>query len=84
MQIPTIREIVCTSAESSAIEEIHIYVKQGNSRSSVEVTFRSGVVYYYPALDNAILSKCMFADSIGSEFNKLVSGDENIRYVKLV
>ena len=83
MQVPTIRQIVCTPDESSVIKEIRIYVKQGNERSSANVVFESGAEYYYPALDNNTISQCLFADSIGSTFNKLVAQNDRIRYSKL-
>ena len=83
MQVPSIREIVCTPDESSVIKEIRIYVKQGNERSSANVVFESGAEYYYPALDNNTISQCLFADSIGSTFNKLVAQNDRIRYSKL-
>ena len=83
MQLPSIREIVCTPDESSVIKEIRIYVKQGNERSSANVVFESGAEYYYPALDNNTISQCLFADSIGSTFNKLVAQNDRIRYSKL-
>ena len=84
MQVPSIREIVCTPDESSVIKEIRVYVKQGNDNiSSANVVFESGAEYYYPALDNNTISQCLFADSIGSTFNKLVAQNERIRYSKL-
>jgi hypothetical protein len=83
MQIPTIRQIVCTPDDSSVIKEIRIFVKQGNERSSANVVFESGAEYYYPALDNNTISQCLFADSIGSTFNKLVAQNDRIRYSKL-
>ena len=84
MQVPTIRQIVCTPDESSVIKEIRVYVKQGNDNiSSANVVFESGAEYYYPALDNNTISQCLFADSIGSTFNKLVAQNERIRYSKL-
>ena len=83
MQVPSIREIVCTPDESSVIKEIRIFVKQGNERSSASVVFESGAEYYYPALDNNTISQCLFADSIGSTFNKLVAQNDRIRYSKL-
>ena len=83
MQLPSIREIVCTPDESSVIKEIRIYVKQGNERTSANVVFESGAEYYYPALDNNTISQCLFADSIGSTFNKLVAQNDRIRYSKL-
>ena len=84
MQVPTIRQIVCTPNESSVIKEIRVYVKNGNDNiSSANVVFESGAEYYYPALDNNTISQCLFADSIGSTFNKLVAQNERIRYSKL-
>jgi hypothetical protein len=83
VQVPTIRQIVCTPDESSVIKEIRIYVKQGNERSSANVVFESGAEYYYPALDNNTISQCLFADSIGSTFNKLVAQNDGIRFSKL-
>ena len=83
MQIPTIRQIVCTPDDSSVIKEIRIFVKQGNERSSANVVFESGAEYYYPALDNNTISQCLFADSIGSTFNKLVAQNDRIRFSKL-
>ena len=84
MQVPTIRQIVCTPDESSVIKEIRVYVKQGNDNiSSANVVFESGAEYYYPALDNNTISQCLFADSIGSTFNKLVAQNDRIRYSRL-
>ena len=84
MQVPTIRQIVCTPNESSVIKEIRVYVKNGNDNiSSANVVFESGAEYYYPALDNNTISQCLFADSIGSTFNKLVAQNDRIRYSKL-
>ena len=51
--------------------------------SSANVVFESGAEYYYPALDNNTISKCLFADSIGSTFNKLVAQNDRIRYSRL-
>ena len=82
-QPPTIREIVCTPDDSSVIKEMRIYVKSGNERSSANVVFESGAEYYYPALDNNTISQCLFADSIGSTFNKLVAQNDRIRYSRL-
>lgn len=84
MHIPTAREIICKPDDSSVIKEMRIYVKQGNDNiSSANVVFESGAEYYYPALDNNTISQCLFADSIGSTFNKLVAQNERIRYSKL-
>ena len=83
MQIPTTREIVCKPDDSSVIKEIRIYVKVGNHKSSANVVFESGAEYYYPALDNNTISQCLFADSIGSTFNKLVAQDDRVSYSKL-
>jgi len=84
MQIPTMREIVCTPDDSSVIKEMRIYVKIGNDNfSSASVVFESGAEYYYPALDNNTISQCLFADSIGSTFNKLVAQNDRVRYSKL-
>ncbi len=84
MHIPATREIVCTPDDSSVIKEMRIYVKQGNDNiSSASVVFESGAEYYYPALDNNTISQCLFADSIGSTFNKLVAQNDRIRYSKL-
>ncbi len=83
MQIPTIRQIVCTPDESRVNKEIRIYVKQGNERSSANVVFESGAEYYYPALYNNTISQCLFADSIGFTFNKLVAQNDRIRFSKL-
>ena len=83
MQLPTIREIVCIPDESSVIKAIRIYVKHGNKSSSANVVFESGAEYYYPALDNDTISQCLFADSIGSTFNKLVAQNDRIRYSRL-
>ena len=83
MQPPTIREIVCTPDDSSVIHELRIFVKHGNDSSSVNVVFESGAEYYYPALDNSTIAECLFADSIGSVFNKLVAQNSKIRYAKL-
>jgi hypothetical protein len=83
MQIPTTREIICKPDDSSVIKEMRIFVKQGNERSSASVVFESGAEYYYPALDNNTISQCLFADSIGSTFNKLVAQNDRIRYSKL-
>jgi hypothetical protein len=83
MQLPTVREIVCTPDDSSVIRELRIFVKNHNDLSSVNVVFESGAEYYYPALDNDTIAKCLFADSIGSVFNKLVAQNDKIRYSKL-
>jgi len=83
MQIPTTREIICKPDDSSVIKEMRIFVKQGNERSSASVVFESGAEYYYPALDNNTISQCLFADSIGSTFNKLVAQNDRIPYSKL-
>jgi hypothetical protein len=84
MQIPTMREIVCTPDDSSVIKEMRIYVKIGNDNlSSASVVFESGAEYYYPALDNNTISQCLFADSMGSTFNKLVAQNDRISYSKL-
>ena len=83
MQLPTLRQIVCIPDDSSVIKEMRIYVKQGNERSSANVVFESGAEYYYPALDNNTISQCLFADSIGSTFNKLVAQNDRIRYSRL-
>ena len=83
MQIPTIRQIVCTPDDSSVIKEIRVYVKFGNEKSSVSVVFESGAEYYYPGLDNNTISQCLFADSIGSTFNKLIAQNNSVTYSKL-
>lgn len=83
MHIPTIREIICKPDDSSVIKEIRVYVKKGNGNSSAKVVFESGTEYYYPSLDNNTLSQCLFADSIGSTFNKLVAQNGGVRYSKL-
>jgi hypothetical protein len=83
MQLPTLREIICIPDDSSVIKEMRIYVKYGNEKSSANVVFESGAEYYYPALDNDTISQCLFADSIGSTFNKLVAQNDRIRYAKL-
>ena len=83
MQLPTVREILCTPDDSSVIKEMRIFVKTGNEMSSANVVFESGAKYYYPALDNNTISKCLFADSIGSTFNKLVAQNDRIRYSRL-
>ena len=83
MLLPTVREIVCTPDDSSVIKEMRIFVKTGNEMSSANVVFESGAEYYYPALDNNTISQCLFADSIGSTFNKLVAQNDRIRYSKL-
>ena len=84
MHIPTMREIVCTPDDSSVIKEMRIYVKTGNDNlSSASVVFESGAEYYYPALDNNTIFQCLFADSMGSTFNKLVAQNDRIRYSKL-
>ncbi len=83
MQLPTVREILCTPDDSSVIKEMRIFVKTGNEMSSANVVFESGAEYYYPALDNNTISKCLFADSIGSTFNKLVAQNDRIRYSRL-
>ena len=80
---PPLREIICKPIDSSVIKEIRIYVKYGNERSSANVVFESGAEYYYPALDNNTISQCLFADSIGSTFNKLVAQNDRIRYSRL-
>jgi hypothetical protein len=81
---PTVREILCTPDDSSVIKEMRIYVKCGNDNiSSANVVFESGAEYYYPALDNNTISQCLFADSIGSTFNKLVAQNDRVRYSKL-
>ena len=83
MHIPTAREIICKPDDSSVIKEMRIFVKTGNEMSSANVVFESGAEYYYPALDNNTISQCLFADSIGSTFNKLVAQNDRIRYSKL-
>ena len=80
---PALREIICKPDDSSVIKEMRIYVKHGNERSSANVVFESGAEYYYPALDNNTISQCLFADSIGSTFNKLVAQNDRIRYSRL-
>ena len=80
---PSMRAIICTPDESSVIKEMRIYVKKGNEMSSANVVFESGAEYYYPALDNNTISQCLFADSIGSTFNKLVAQNDRIRYTRL-
>jgi hypothetical protein len=80
---PTVREILCTPDDSSVIKEMRIFVKTGNEMSSANVVFESGAEYYYPALDNNTISQCLFADSIGSTFNKLVAQNDRVRYSKL-
>tara|TARA_Y100001951_G_C11258489_1_gene250962 strand:+ start:870 stop:1142 length:273 start_codon:yes stop_codon:yes gene_type:complete len=70
--------------DSSVIEQIQFHRQQEHGKMEMTALFRAGSVYLYHEVDEMDIAAVLFANSIGSAFNKVISQSNKYEFTRIV
>ena len=70
--------------DSSVIEQMEFHRQQEHGKMEMTVLFRAGSVYLYHEVDEMDIAAVLFANSIGSAFNRIISQSTKYEFTKII
>ena len=70
--------------DSSVIDEMQFHRQHEHGKMEMTVLFRAGSVYLYHEVDEMDIAAVLFANSIGSAFNRIISQSTKYEFTKII
>jgi hypothetical protein len=80
---PTIR-VNFEEEDSSVVQTLEFRRQHTHGKLEMTVLFRSGGIYIYHEVEDLDVAAILFANSIGSAFNNVISNTEKYEFTKIV
>jgi len=70
--------------DSSVIQTLEFRRQHAHGKMEMTVLFRSGGIYIYHEVDDVDIAAILFANSIGSAFNHVISNSDKYEFTKII
>ncbi len=77
-------KVVFGEEDSSVIEQIEFHREQEHGKMEMIVLFRTGSVYLYHEVNETDIAAVLFAKSIGSAFNTVISNSDSYEFTRII